>query len=167
MTIEPFLLTTAVLGVSIIGFSALIVALPRSTTHSGQGWGLNEAAGVELILEYSFALVFLSLIPLVIVRLISSESLSLRVCSFIVELFMIAAMLLQIYRMIVAYRRRSPPRSILVLMIMLLPGTILVVFPIFDIIDAGGWYELVLLWIIWALGLQFWFFITKQVRSSG
>jgi hypothetical protein len=166
MTIEPFLLTTALFGVSIIGFSALIVALPRPTTHSGQAWGLNEATGVELILEYSFALVFMSLIPLVIVRLIGSEPLSLRVCSFIGELFIIVAMLSQLYRMIVAYRRRSPPRSILVLMIMFVPGAILVVLAISNIMDVGGWYELVLLWIIWALGLQFWFFITKQIRSS-
>jgi hypothetical protein len=71
--------------------------------------------------------------------------------------------MLQGYRMIISYNNKSPPHSLLLLLLMLLPGFSLIVMKFLLYMDTVGRYELVLLWIIWAIGIQYWFFIKEQI----
>jgi hypothetical protein len=94
MTAEAFLLALAALGIAIAGFSGLIVTLPRPTSSSSQTWKFNEASGVKLIIEHSFALVFLSLLPIIIFRLAGSEQIVWKIWTLISDLFILGTIML-------------------------------------------------------------------------
>ena len=157
MKAETFLLTLALLGGGIAGFSGLIVALPRQA--STDAWKLNEVAGIQLLLEYSFGLIFLSLVPFVINEITAIEVTTWNIATYVASIFIIFETCLQFYRLYEAYRIDSPPRSPLLLVLIIAPGILLLAARWFIGFDFVAWYEIVLLWIVGAIGVQFWFFI--------
>jgi hypothetical protein len=167
MKAESFLLTLALLGGGIAGFSGLIVALPRE--GKGNAWKINEVAGIKLLLEYSFGLIFLSLVPFVINEITSVEMLDWRFSAYAALAFIVFETALQFYRLYQAYRIKSPPGSPLLLFLILGPGIVLLLVFISSKVSLVAWivawYEMVLLWIVAAIGLQFWFFIQRHTGS--
>jgi hypothetical protein len=159
MKSEPFLLTLATLGGAIAGFSGLIVALPRP--HANDAWKTHEVAGVKLLLEFSFALIFLSLIPSVIDELTSKETWIWSISSLIATAFIVFEILLQAKRL-----NTATPRNPILLSIIFATGVLLLIYRYSVItIDLIDWYEIVLLWIVGAIGAQFWYFIIEHTGS--
>jgi hypothetical protein len=166
MKAESFLLTLALLGGGIAGFSGLIVALPREAR--GNAWKINEVAGIKLLLEYSFGLIFLSLVPFVINEMTSVETLNWKLSAYVALIFIVFETVIQFYRLYEAYSSNSPPGSPFLLFVIVAPGIALLLIYVLSNIGLVtwivAWYQIVLLWIVAAIGLQFWFFIKRHTE---
>jgi len=163
MKVEPFLLTLALLGVGVAGFSGLIVTLPRQ--GKSQLWQFNEVAGVKLLLEYSFSLIFLSLLPSIISQATGNEPRTWIISTSVAAIFIALETLIQLYRAFRAYRQDAPPRSPMLLLLIIAPGLILLVVLWKLEVDLVAWYQVFLLWVVAAIGMQFWFFIEKTLTD--
>jgi hypothetical protein len=166
MKAESFLLTLALLGGGIAGFSGLIVALPREA--KGSAWKINEVAGIKLLLEYSFGLIFLSLVPFVINEITPVEMLNWKFSAYAALVFIVFETAIQFYRLLKAYGSGSPPGSPFLLFVIVAPGIVLfLVYMMSNVALVAwliAWYQIVLLWIVAAIGLQFWFFIKRHTE---
>lgn len=160
---EAFLLTLAQLGVGVAGFSGLIVSLPRPTAPDSASWTTREASGVKLILEYSFALVFLSLLPLTVAYLLGSEERAWEVAAWFARVVIVLETIVQISRLVGAKGDKASPRSPKLLASILTSGLLMVALSFLITIPVSGWYAATMVWLLCAIGAQFWFFIKAHL----
>lgn len=157
---ESVLLTIAQLGLTLVGFSALILAFRRAE----KSWEGAEIIGQKIILELGLATTLLALLPLAVFHTIGSE-LVWAVSSGIYILFIVLWIRLiyqRVRRMGFANPRNSSNTAAQVMLLAVI--VLQAVNMLF--LRAFAPYLWGVLWLIFAAGLQFVLFVYGYMEEA-
>jgi hypothetical protein len=155
---ESFLLTIAQIALALAGFAGIIGAFRQAERE----WKPQEIAGLQLMLEHTFAAVLFALLPFPLFFVLSLQIKVWSIASSLLAGFLILEFIIQRRRIILLSVRGAAPRRSSGLKYFFFPPT--AIFAVIQVVNAYWWHSLSgyswgLLWLLVAPSIQFFHFV--------